>query len=152
MSVTEPMSPLPGAYYSCCSPIYLFSDLSRIVWESLFLPQYEACNIIPHSIQSWACVVTLKWQGFKQSSFWLTLSLIFPFSCRSLLVSYPSVRCRYFMDYCSIVLIVPCSINCPQSDTIKCGILCMADFWGLSVKLVLTLKGFFTGSFPDFLQ
>lgn len=54
------MSRLPGAYYSCCPPVCLFSDLSRIVWEILFPPQCEACNISPHSIQSWACVVTSK--------------------------------------------------------------------------------------------
>ena len=42
-------------------------------------------------------------EKFPTDGKYILLPLIFPFSCRSLLVSYPSVRCRYFMDYCSIV-------------------------------------------------
>lgn len=139
------MSPLPGAYYSCCSPVYLFSDFSRIVWVSLFPSQCETCDIIPHSIKPWACVVSSKWQGFKQSSpDWLFL--------RSLHLAVGLCWHHIHFSGATILwIIAPCSINCPQSDTIKCGILCMDDFWGLAVKFALTPEGSLAGSFPDFL-
>lgn len=151
MSVREPMSPLPGAYYSCCLPVCLFSGLSRIVWEILFPPQCEACNVVLTVYSPGLIVVTSKWQDLSSLLLgWLPL--IFPFSCRSLLCHIHLSGATILWNIAPLFLIVPCNINYPQSDTIKYGHSFLHGWFEAVWSSFGPQEGFWLGSFPDFLS